>query len=52
MAVEGRAYTLAGRALQAALSTTQKKSPARAPGYEKSVMVGCLQRRLRESERT
>jgi hypothetical protein len=51
MAVEGRAYTLAGPALQAAANATQKKSPARTPGYEKLVMVGCLQRRLRESER-
>jgi len=46
MAVEGRAYTMARTPLQAALSRTQKKSPTRAPGYEKSVMVGCLQRRL------
>jgi len=47
MAVEGRAYTLARSGLQAALSRTQKKSPARAPGYEKSVMVGCPQKKTK-----
>jgi len=47
MAVEGRAYTMVRTPLQAALSRTQKKSPARAPGYEKSVMVGCLQKKTK-----
>lgn len=47
MAVEGRAYTLACRGWQAAPGRTQKKSPARAPGYEKSVMVGCPQKKTK-----